>query len=356
MMGVGISTGGRGSELVSPDTYYDQLGLYKDLDESLDDIRDAIASIGILSLSCLADNILMWSHYAANHQGLVYEFEVSPGEAPFEEVVDVRYDDCVHSVSDKNAVDLIRVKSPHWAYEQDMRVLKRHFGLYSFTPCRLKRVILGCEMPIENRLRLRDMVAKSESRPELWQAEKDYQGFKLILRPVEDRDFGIVTIVTRPERSDDAESVERVLRRGDRTSGLVNDLRHFGYTRESVVAEANGYIIGFITCSILEIRSVTECRQTLLLHPPAVLPKHESVEMDAKLIDAIISICRSNRWDSLLTFGDPGFYQRFGFSGELANAIDPRWNGPAFLGMEFCQGALRGVKGTIVFPPPWGFD
>lgn len=94
---------------------------------------------GILSFSEIPDNILMWSHYASEHQGIVIEIDSSHF---FEnEMPDVKDGFIVHRTRYRDSRvedqpvglfehlfriphDAMATKSNHWSYEQEWRVEK----------------------------------------------------------------------------------------------------------------------------------------------------------------------------------------------------------------------------------------
>lgn len=102
-------------------------------------VRTTLASafenrVGTLSLSEVPDNLLMWAHYAASHSGFVLELDahhpyfhaqVSP-EDELRHLRRVMYRDTRPSVAltSLDPADLFLVKSSHWAYEREWRILK----------------------------------------------------------------------------------------------------------------------------------------------------------------------------------------------------------------------------------------
>lgn len=78
---------------------------------------------GYLSLSKTSQNILMWSHYAQNHEGFVLGFD--SGHEYFQNgVSEVRYSDqrpCLNPFQQQQDASLFFTKSTDWAYEQEVR-------------------------------------------------------------------------------------------------------------------------------------------------------------------------------------------------------------------------------------------
>lgn len=121
-----------------------------------------IGEVGICCLTKKPDNILMWSHYAENHEGFVVEFTVddSPQNIHMNNVEerlfgwDVEYTKDMPIITagerDFNAVkDVFLMKSPDWSYEAEYRVLsmKKGAGIHAFDQKRISKVIAGVKMP-----------------------------------------------------------------------------------------------------------------------------------------------------------------------------------------------------------------
>lgn len=153
-------------------------------------------SIGILCLSETPDNILMWSHYSANHTGLVFEFndahvfldQRQTGNELQGHVRKVRYSKdrpkltiFNPSLSDeenrRNWInDFLWVKSSNWEYEKEWRMIQTFRdwkGVIRNTvppiylcpipiEC-MKGIIVGCRAKMEDLESLKDLL-KSDSK------------------------------------------------------------------------------------------------------------------------------------------------------------------------------------------------
>lgn len=102
------------------------------------DLKEKFASSGILSLSELGDNILMWSHYAQQHRGICLEFERTASnilgmpeftlpvrysiKAP---IIDARRYRSANSEERKEIEhSLVLTKAADWTYEREWRVIR----------------------------------------------------------------------------------------------------------------------------------------------------------------------------------------------------------------------------------------
>ncbi|MHB1143589.1 MAG: DUF2971 domain-containing protein [Thiobacillus sp.] len=90
--------------------------------------------IGALCLSEVPDSLLMWSHYGASHSGFVIEFdahheyfnEKRSDKDEFRHLRRVLYRETRPSMplSQLEGPDLFLVKSGHWSYEREWRILR----------------------------------------------------------------------------------------------------------------------------------------------------------------------------------------------------------------------------------------
>ncbi len=121
--------------------------------------KEVYDKIRILSLSADPKNILMWSHYANNHSGLVFEFKSK--NLYFKNATKVRYSD-KYEILDftnlnpikriKDMQDSILLKYSDWQYEQEYRIfdINNDPGEESFNKLELTSIIFGLETTSEN--------------------------------------------------------------------------------------------------------------------------------------------------------------------------------------------------------------
>lgn len=108
----------------------------------------------------------MWAHYADNHRGVCLEFRFMRQQKeggftmdpPFTGHYDVRYDTSFAQLGALEnigaAIQVLQTKHPDWAYEKELRFIKRGDGAHpgvggtvSFYKSSLTKVILGCKVP-----------------------------------------------------------------------------------------------------------------------------------------------------------------------------------------------------------------
>lgn len=87
----------------------------------------------------------------------------------------------------------------------------------------------------------------------------------------------------------------------------------------------------------------------LLLGPIAVHPTRQGEGVGASLMGLTLREARRMGWTRVILVGDEPYYRRFGFSRQLAKALDfPRPVNPdRLLGCELEPGAMDGVSGLV---------
>jgi putative acetyltransferase len=162
-----------------------------------------------------------------------------------------------------------------------------------------------------------------------------------------------------PESTGDEAAIFELHRRAfpqDAEARLVDLLREGGFVRMSLVAKIGGQIVGHILFSQLPI--VTDAGETMLslsLAPMAVLPEFQRQGIGGKLVREGLQRCQAAGHGSVVVLGHPEYYPRFGFSTELAAPLRPPFDVPpeAWMAIELVLGALAGVRGRVVYPPPF---
>lgn len=155
------------------------------ISESAEILRSTMDILGILSLTDVADNVVMWAHYAENHRGFVIEFDTqySPliqqsGESGWEgRPVPVIYRESRVQVPCDSASlelpdDVVLVKTSAWQYEREWRVVRNRelanrtvsyggidVSLFSIDPQAISAVYVGSEASTQTENRLRYIFA-----------------------------------------------------------------------------------------------------------------------------------------------------------------------------------------------------
>lgn len=123
---------------------------------SRDTLRHTRESSGVLSLSRTPDNILMWSHYAKNHTGVVIGVDVSKIPVFLGRILPVEYESSYERIDvfgdhsfEKITKDRFGIKYTDWIYEEEVRVVGTP-GLHKVDREAICEVYFGCRSSAEN--------------------------------------------------------------------------------------------------------------------------------------------------------------------------------------------------------------
>ena len=155
-------------------------------------------TFGILSVSNVTNNILMWSHYADSHKGFCVGFDTKAFDKfikqqaedfgividPIKVIYTKEYPKLIPS-DFKDDVEYgevqFKYKSKLWSYEKEYRYV--HIGIadisFGLDSGIIKKVILGCKMLKENKQEIKDILVKSNNNITLYQAQKKKDEFGL---------------------------------------------------------------------------------------------------------------------------------------------------------------------------------
>lgn len=167
----------------------------------LDDVAD---TKGILCLSEIRNDILMWSHYADCHRGVCLMFDTR--HEFFRPAWPVEYADeyprvdfagftrmmgkmgAIGVAAEDAQREMIRTffltKSNHWCYESEWRVAKMTFGPYRMPPESLTGVIFGARVTPKRIEAAKLWIRQSPCKPTLLKAEVSQRAFSLEIRPL----------------------------------------------------------------------------------------------------------------------------------------------------------------------------
>jgi hypothetical protein len=183
--------------------------------------------VGVLSLTEVPDDILMWSHYTNGHAGICLEFDVGTYRDRFPNLGTVRYQGEYPEITDKfvslmeifrrtdlstfnrlldvtlsssamlkgaeaeadQTLDLMKhwffTKSAHWSYEKEWRAISARPGLNTFPAAALSGVVVGCVNTKSNLALVRECVKRRRRKVKLYVAEKVPSAFRLRISEVE---------------------------------------------------------------------------------------------------------------------------------------------------------------------------
>lgn len=113
----------------------------------------------------------------------------------------------------------------------------------------------------------------------------------------------------------------------------------------SLIAERENVPVGHVLLS--EIGAPV---RAAALAPLAVMPRYRELQIGTRLVRGAMDRARRKGYQALFVLGHPGYYERFGFSSQLALPFETPWNGPHFMALELQSGALAGRKGQLEYP------
>lgn len=122
--------------------------------------KEQISKTGVVALSKYQDSILMWSHYANNHEGLVFEFDyahvklsidVFPHKVDYVKELGFFSYAALSNERKKQMVTILLSKYIDWAYEGEYRIIDfDHQGNKPFDKRLLTKVIFGLKASTED--------------------------------------------------------------------------------------------------------------------------------------------------------------------------------------------------------------
>jgi putative acetyltransferase len=154
----------------------------------------------------------------------------------------------------------------------------------------------------------------------------------------------------RDEAGADHAAVRRLHRfafGGDAEGRLVDALRRSGAVAISLVAEAEGAVVGHVLLSRLDAPE-----RALALAPLAVLPDRQRRGVGSALVRAALAHARHEGWAAIFVLGDPAYYARFGFDAEPARGYASPYAGEHFMMLPLRPASPPAV-GAVVYPAPF---
>ncbi|WP_281761322.1 DUF2971 domain-containing protein [Pseudodesulfovibrio nedwellii] len=167
-----------------------------------DKLKESIKNTKVLCLAEKKDNLLMWSHYADNHKGVVFNFIIDEKyDSAWSAAQKVRYCSGYPTVSAEEMASslvglssqpieeivldrFITSKSMDWSYEKEWRVVVHmsdddSYVYYGFQPAELKEIYFGCRVSEESKNRILQLVKSRYNHVDLFQCVKNDTCYKL---------------------------------------------------------------------------------------------------------------------------------------------------------------------------------
>ncbi len=125
------------------------------------------------------------------------------------------------------------------------------------------------------------------------------------------------------------------------------------------VAELDGRLVGNIMyCKGYVLMPTGIKKDVIGFGPVSVLPAYQKHGIGSALIRHSLGIAKSKGYGSVIIYGHPTYYPRFGFKEAKAFGITTRdgKNFPAFMAIELIEGALSGITGCFHESPAYSVD
>lgn len=166
--------------------------------EANGEIRRIMSDTSIFCVSEQNDNILMWSHYAANHTGAVIKFlALAEVDSPLilaepvcysREIPRLNYD--LMMDFERARTETLKVltlsKSDDWEYEKEWRVWATlrdktaAYDIISFAPEEVGEVCLGCKIGDDKKEKIIGITRRNYPKARILQAEKHKSKYELV--------------------------------------------------------------------------------------------------------------------------------------------------------------------------------
>lgn len=163
----------------------------------------------------------------------------------------------------------------------------------------------------------------------------------------------------RAEQEKDISSIQTVNQLafgGDNEVKLVDAIRgsQFFIPELSLVAvNDDNEVIGHILFSVIHVETEAGVVPTLGLAPMAVLPEHQNSGVGSTLVREGLKKSTELGYEHVMVLGHPNFYPKFGFVPSRSKGIEPPFpvRDEVFMVLELTPDALRGIQGTVKYPP-----
>ncbi len=133
---------------------------------------------------------------------------------------------------------------------------------------------------------------------------------------------------------------------------LLRETKRFSRDLSLVAEVYAGSIVGHILFYPILIKGEKVSCQTLELAPLAVLPGYQKRGVGSELVREGLDTARQLGHGSVMVFGSPEYYARFGFKPAGAWNIRPPFRAArgVFMALELKKGALADAGGTVRYP------
>ena len=164
---------------------------------------------------------------------------------------------------------------------------------------------------------------------------------------------GVVVERVAPRDAYDVDEILRACFSRPAEAMLVKQLAIDGDLVLALIArdEATRQAMGLVAVSKMHVAVGGDGVPAVALAPLAVLPGHRRDGVGEALVTAAIAAMRDAGALLMFVLGEPGFYERFGFSVESAAGFDSPYAGPYLMALELQGGLPCGSRGLADHAP-----
>ena len=149
-----------------------------------------------------------------------------------------------------------------------------------------------------------------------------------------------MTAKVRPAAPVDAPDIRRVHLAAFPTAteaDLVEQLDRDGDAAISLVAEAEGEIVGHALMSRMTVEGDGRSWRALGLAPIAVVPALQATGIGSALIRVALDRARADGTELVFVLGEPAYYRRFGFTADAAAPFASPYAGEYFMALALAD-------------------
>ena len=171
-----------------------------------------------------------------------------------------------------------------------------------------------------------------------------------------------MTTTIRPATANDADAIDTVIRAAfagtdfghQGEAELVRMVGEDGDTLVSLIAEADGAVVGHLLFSRMAIEADGAALSGAGLAPVSVLPELQGQGIGDALIRAGLDALREQGVAISFVLGHIAYYPRFGYSPDLAARFASPFAGPHFMAMMLDSHAAWPLGGRADYAPAFG--
>ena len=154
--------------------------------------------------------------------------------------------------------------------------------------------------------------------------------------------------LTKPDDLGDILSLNDLAFGQEDESGIVQTLEDDGDSLLSLVADADGRIVGHIQFFPIDVISTGPAAQFAGLGPMSVHPDTQRTGIGGALINAGLDRLKQQGVQRVFVLGHTDYYPRFGFSVDQTAGFAAAWGGPAFMAIQLNAGGPD--FGELIYP------